>query len=456
MDMTDKAAHSRCNAEMGRRGFLGGVLAAGVAPVVVPASVLGKDAPSNKIALGVVGLGARSSGDVPTFLGNPKIRLVAMADCNRRRLTSGWATKLVERTYGKNHGVRAVSDFREVCTAPDVDAVAVITNLHWHPYITLLAVKNGKHVFMEKPFAPSVEEGRLIVEAVKKKGVVFQVGFQRRCDLNFRWAAELALNGELGEIKEVICSTVGNRHWDHMPEQPVPDWMDWNRWCGPCEVTPFNEKKLSIWPMEFVSQYSPNGMLQCWGCHYLDLAQFGLRREDKMPVEVNGFGTFLYPGSSLTDTVVAWDVGLTYDDGLRIKFVDNATNRYGLEHGLRFVGTKGWAQGEDRGFKTSIPDIAKTALKPGKMPITLPYYKGGVIADFVSAIAEGRKECVMTQVEKGWHSDVISQMAMHSIMRGRKLAFDMKSVRYKNDEEANKLLRVRPYRDGWNLDDVRV
>ena len=90
------------------------------------------------------------------------------------------------------------------------------------------------------------------------------------------------------------------------------------------------------------------------------------------------------------------------------------------------------------------------------MPITLPYYKGGVIADFVSAIAEGRKECVMTQVEKGWHSDVISQMAMHSIMRGRKLAFDMKSVRYTNDEEANKLLRVRPYRDGWNLDDVRV
>ena len=62
----------------------------------------------------------------------------------------------------------------------------------------------------------------------------------------------------------------------------------------------------------------------------------------------------------------------------------------------------------------------------------------------------------MTQVEKGWHSDVISQMAMHSIMRGKKLAFDMKSVRYTNDEEANKLLRVRPYRDGWNLDDVRV
>ena len=444
------------NASARRRSFIKGVLAAGAAPMIVPASVRGANAPSNKIALAVVGLGSRAGGDVPAFLGNPKIRLVAMADCNRRRLTSGWATPLVERTYGKNHGVRAVSDFREVCTAADVDAVAVITNLHWHPYITLLAVKNGKHVFMEKPFAPSVEEGRLIVDAVQKKGVVFQVGFQRRCDLNFYWAAELALNGELGEIKEVVCSTVGNRHWDVLPEQPVPEWMDWKRWCGPCKITPFHEKKLSIWPMEFISEYSPSGMLQCWGCHYLDLAQFGLQREHKLPVEVNGFGTFPYPGSSLTDTAVAWDVDFVYDDGIRIKFVDNATNPYGLEHGLRFVGTKGWAQGEDRGFKTSIPDIAKTALKPGKMPKTLPHYKGGVIADFVAAVAEGRKECVMTQAEKCWHSDVMPQMAMHSIMRGRKLKFDAAALRYTNDEDANKLLKSRPYQNGWSLDDVRV
>jgi predicted dehydrogenase len=456
MSTTGNVALARHDGGMGRRGFLGGMLAAGAAPVVVPASVLGRNAPSNKIALGVVGLGSRAGGDVPAFLGNPRIRLVAMADCNRRRLLSGWAPDLVARAYGRNHGVRSVDDFREVCTAPDVDAVAVIANLHWHPYITLLAVKNGKHVFMEKPYAPSVEEGRLIVEAVKKKGVVFQVGFQRRCDLNFRWAAELALNGELGEVKEVICSTVGNRHWDHMPEQPVPKWMDWKRWCGPCEITPFNEKKLSIWPTEFISQYSPNGMMQCWGCHYLDLAQFGLRREHQMPSEVSGFGTFLYPGSSLTDTVVAWNVDFVYDDGLRMKFVDNATNRYGLEHGIRFVGTKGWAQGEDRGFRTSIPDIAKTALKPGKMPIALPHCRGGVIADFVSTIAEGRRECVMTQVENGWRSDAISQLAMHSIKRGRRLAFDAKAVRYTNDEEANRLLRVRPYRNGWNLDDVRV
>ena len=266
-------------AAVNRKCFIKGILAAGVAPIIVPASVRGANAPSNKITLGVIGLGARARTVVPSLVGLPNVRLVAMADCNLRRVRGGWAAKYVSSTYGKNHGVRTTGDFREVCTAADVDAVAVIANLHWHPYITALALRSGKHVFMEKPFAPSAEEGRLIVDAVKaaqKRGQVFQVDFQRRGMLNFMWAGELALNGELGEIKEVICATVGNKHWDHMPAQPVPETMDWNRWCGPCEVTPFNEKKLSIWPTELMSQYSPNGMAQCWGCHYLDLSQLGL------------------------------------------------------------------------------------------------------------------------------------------------------------------------------------
>ena len=456
--MDKKQSESVACAVTGRRGFIGGMLAAGAAPVIVPATVLGKDAPSNKITLGVIGLGARARTVVPSLVGLPNVRLVAMADCDLRRVRGGWAAKYVSSTYGKNHGVRTTGDFREVCTAADVDAVAVIANLHWHPYITAFALRSGKHVFMEKPFAPSAEEGRLIVDAVKaaqKRGQVFQVDFQRRGMLNFMWAGELALNGELGEIKEVICATVGNKHWDHMPAQPVPQTMDWNRWCGPCEVTPFNEKKLSIWPTELMSQYSPNGMAQCWGCHYLDLSQFCLRREDSLPVEVNAFGTFPYPGSSMTDTVVAWNAELVYEKGPRVVFVDNDTNKYGLVHGIKFVGTKGWAQAEERGFKTSIPDIAKTSLKPGKMSVKLPHYKGGMAADFVDAITSGRTECVMTQAEKSWHSDLLPQMALHSIKRGKRLKFDAAAFRYTNDDEANKLLKARPYLNGWSLDDVR-
>lgn len=440
--------------ESGRRTFLKGMLAAGTVPTIIPAKVLGADAPSKKLNLGVVGVGARGTGDFHSFIGHPGVRVVAIADCNRRNLDR--AMGIVRGRYGEKHGVRATADFREVCTAADVDAVQVTTNLHWHPYVTLLAIKNGKHVFQEKPIAPTAEEGRLIVEAAKKKGVVLQIGFQRRNEQNFQWAAELALNGELGEIKEAICATVGNTHWDFLPEQPTPEWMDWKRWCGPCAITPFHEKKLCIWPTELMSEYSPNGMFQCWGCHYLDLVQFGLRREDLMPVEVSAFGTFPFPGSSMTDTVVAWDANYLYKDGFRIRFVDNATNPYGLVHGFRLVGTKGWAQGEDRGFKTSIPDIGKTNLKPGKMSIKLPHYKGGVIVDFIDTVLAGRKECVMTRPDRAWHSDLIPQMGMHAIKRGRTLKFDPATCRYTNDEAANQLFAARPYLNGWSLNDVRV
>jgi len=431
------------------------MLAAGIAPTIVPARVLGADAPSNKIHLGAIGVGSIAKSFLPSFLGYGNVRLVAIADCNRRRFEADWLKNVISGTYGEKHGVRMTGEFQDVCTAADVDAVVVQTNLHWHPYVTLLAVKNGKHVFMQKPFAPTAEEGKLIVDAVKKKGVVFQVCFQRRCSLNFRWASELALNGELGEIKEVICSTIGNKHTDHAPELPVPEWMDWKRWCGPCEITPYTGK-FGIWPTELMSQYSPNGMAQCWGCHYLDLAQFGLRREDEMPVAVSGFGTFPYPGSSMTDTVVDWDVTLEFAKGPSVRFVENRSNKFGLVHGFRFVGTKGWAQGEDRGFKTSIPNIEKTSLKVGKMPIQVPHYKGGIVKDFIDTVAEGRKECVMTQPEKAWHSDLLPQMALHAIKRGRKLQFDAKACRYTNDEEANRLFAARPYLNGWSLDDVRV
>ena len=437
-----------------RKGFLNGLLAAGVAPTLVPSSVLGANAPSNKFTLGAIGIGARGHGDLVGFLGNPNVRVVALADCNQQRFKR--ALKTVSNFYGPKHGVRTTPEFRDICTAKDIDAVMVTTNLHWHPYITLCAIQNGKHVFQEKPVAPSAEEGRLIVEAAKKKGVVLQIGFNRRAEQNFRWAAELALNGELGEIKEVICSTVGNRHWAHLPEEPVPANIDWKRWCGPCAITPYHHKKLSIWPTELMSAYSPNGMFQCWGCHYLDLAQFGLRREDETPVSVEGFGTFPYPGSGLTDTAVSWDVTYTYKDGLRLHFVENDTNKFGLVHGFRFVGTKGWSQGEDRGFKTSIPNIAKTALKPGKMPKQLPYVKGGVIADFVETVRAGRRECVLTQPERAWHSDLVAQIGMHAIKRGHRLDFDCTTCRYTNDPDANALLATRPYLNGWSLNDVRV
>jgi len=203
-----------------------------------------------------------------------------------------------------------------------------------------------------------------------------------------------------------------------------------------------------------MSQYSPNGMFQCWGVHYLDLAQFGLMRQAEMPVEVEGMGAFPPTGSSMTDTVNFWRAAYTYADGLKLIFVDN-TNEYDLVHGLRFVGERGWAQGEDRGFKSSIAGIERDpACKLGAMPIVLPSCRGNVIADFIDTLRAGRKECLITQIDGAKHSDWLAHIGMHAIKLGRKLHFDVKTETYINDDEANAMLKHRPFRDGWKLERV--
>jgi len=141
-----------------RRSFMGSLLAAGAAPWIIPAHVLGEHAPSNKITIGAVGLGSQGTGDLKMFLGLDKTaRVVALCDCNRRHLDR--AAGVVKEMYGSSDGVKTYGDFRELVSLPEVDAVQVTTNLHWHALISLAAIRNGKHVFQEKPLAASVEEG---------------------------------------------------------------------------------------------------------------------------------------------------------------------------------------------------------------------------------------------------------------------------------------------------------
>ena len=104
--------------------------------------------------------------------------------------------------------------------------------------------------------------------------MVFQFGTQQRSDLKFRWACELALNGRLGKLKEIHVSVPGGKRGDALPEQPVPDYVDWDRWVGPAPATSFHEKKLERDNHENISNFSL-GMISCWGIHHLDIAQWG-------------------------------------------------------------------------------------------------------------------------------------------------------------------------------------
>jgi hypothetical protein len=168
--------------------------------------------------------------------------------------------------------VKVFSDFRELSADTTIDAVLMALPVHWHSVPSRMS-SCGKHIYHEKPMAMSFGEAVRVREAVRRKGVVFQFGTQQRSDLKFRWACELALNGRLGKLKDIHVSVPGGKHGESLPEQPVPDYVDWDRWVGPAPATSFHEKKLERDNHENISNFSLGSLLL--GIHHIDYRQWG-------------------------------------------------------------------------------------------------------------------------------------------------------------------------------------
>jgi predicted dehydrogenase len=157
-----------------RRHFLKSILATNALPWIVPASVLGKEgatAPSNKITLGVLGVGAQGQWDMRAFLNHNDVRVTAICDVNKRNIAT--ARRVIGESYGKPDA-KVFSDFRELNGDASVDAVLMALPVHWHSIPSLDAILHGKHIYHEKPMGMSFEEATRVRDGVRKKGVVFQ------------------------------------------------------------------------------------------------------------------------------------------------------------------------------------------------------------------------------------------------------------------------------------------
>ena len=320
-----------------RRSFLKSMLAAGAAPWFVPAHVLGaagQTTPSNKITVGVIGVGAQGLGDMTNFLAQDDVRVTAICDVNKQRIET--ARDRVAKAYGSAN-VKVFADFRELNADASIDAVLMALPVHWHSVPALDAILHGKHIFHEKPMGMSFEEARRVREAVRKKRVVFQFGTQQRSEMKFRWACELALNGRLGRMKEILVCAPGGKSGPAFEEQPLPDYVDWNRWVGPAPMTPFNEAKLKRDNHENITNFSL-GMISCWGIHHLDIAQWGNGTDATGPCSVKGTGEF--PKEGGFDAIQRWKVRFEYANATPVTFVSEGTA--GFQHGIRFIGESGW------------------------------------------------------------------------------------------------------------------
>ena len=160
-------------------------------------------AASEKITLGVIGIGPRCTYDLKAMLALPDVQCVAIADVQASRRDAGKA--LVDEHYG-NQDCVCLRDFRELLARQDIDAVLIATGDRWHAPASIAAAKAGKDVYSEKPCGLTIANCQDLAATIKRTGRVFQAGTQRRSVPNFRQAVELAHSGKLGKIHTLYAS----------------------------------------------------------------------------------------------------------------------------------------------------------------------------------------------------------------------------------------------------------
>jgi len=422
-----------------RRGFLrtSGLVAAGATFNIVPARVLGQNAPSKRIVMGMIGVGSQGSGNMGQFLGLSDVVVRAVCDVNQRRLDV--AKKRVDGHY-KNNDCLIIKDFRELCARPDIDAVMIATPDHWHAVIGCHAARSGKDIFGEKPFTHDLREGRALVEAVRQHGRIWQTGSWQRSTDNFRRAVELVRNGRIGKVSRIeVGLPSGGRGKPMQDGAAVPEGLDWDFWLGPAPYRPF--QGIFDWDWRWVLDWG-GGQMMDWIGHHGDIAQWGLNRELTGPVEFEGHGLFKSDG--IYDAPTSYRFTCRYADGVEMVVADAAQLEKGM--GTRWFGENGqWVYVTRGGNATSDPQIWNQRPEPGEF--RLPD-NGGHMREFIDCVKSRRVTC--TPAEVAHRSASIGHLGQIAMLTGRRLRWNPDTEQIIGDPAASAMLGRAP-RGPWTL-----
>ena len=263
-------------------------------PQVIPGSALGLSstvAPSERIALGGIGIGGRGTYDLGCFLGESDVQFIAVCDVKEARRKA--IKNMVDLKYD-NQDCGTHRDFRELLARDDIDAVLIATGPNWHCTAATYAARAGKDMYCEKPCTKNISQSLKLAETMRRTARVFQAGTQRRNLPHFAFACELARTGKLGKLRRVYAHPAGmttiSSGW--LPPEPEPpkEEVDWDMYLGPAAWRPFNRALLDGFNFEkgggFVGAFGGGGVLE-WGSHCVDLCQWAANADSTAPVEYN-------------------------------------------------------------------------------------------------------------------------------------------------------------------------
>ena len=435
--------HSSRHARFDRRCLLkSAVFSTGV--LFIPSHVFGaagRPGANERIVIGVIGTGIRGRhliGDMPA--GG---RIAALCDCYEPRIDQ-------VRKLHPEAKFAAYPDYRTMIEEGNLDAVIVTAPDHHHVHAAMLACRAGLDVYCEKPLSLTIDEGRRLVNAVRRYRRVLQVGSQQRSMEMDRFACKFVRDGGIGKVSKVeVKNFPGPLRYEELPNEPVPKAMHWDLFCG---SRPFRNYNWRLWQKDERSWQGKNWrgwdmwrdysghLMTNHGAHAIDMVQWALGTDGTGPVEIQPLVDG-YQGEMRLCPVV-----MRYANGTELSM----THPTGFYAGGYFYGEAGQMKISRNGFAafpnelvTDRPDPATAALWRGTGIVAKPHLQNWL-------------DCIKTRkdpnapVEVGHRSITICHLANIARELGRKLRWDPSAETFPEDAEARTLLD-RPRRKRWEL-----
>jgi predicted dehydrogenase len=429
-----------------RRDFIK-TTAIGLAGImIVPRYVLGGKkpdgttyiAPSDMISLGFIGCGKQGRILSDSFLKTQEIRIAAISEVYKAK-----AKLFIDRVkdiYQKNESLGAYSDislyddFRDLLDRKDIDAVVIATPDHWHAAMAVRAAATGKDIYCEKPMSLTVNEGRAMVDATRKYNRVFQTGNMQRSWHEFRQGVELIRNGYIGEIKSIKVNVGPPPIAYNLPEQAIPEGLDWKGWLGPNEYRHFNEVlappvSQDIYPRWRNYKEFGGGMVTDWGAHMFDIAQWALDMDNNGPTEIYAPDGKEYP-----------HLTYKYSNGIIMTHENWEWN-----NAVHFIGTEGELRIGRGKLETTPASLANKKIGETEKRVYLSenHYK-----DFINAMRKRSRP--ISDVEIGHSTATVCNLGNIAYELKRPLKWNPEKEKFINDKEANSLLG-RPMLKKWRV-----
>ena len=431
---------------MTRRQFIGNTALATLAAGAFSSSFIrsaraGEPAPSDKIRLGVIGCGEMGQGDLKCFFLNPEVDCVVLCDVDDARLAKGVA--ICEEKRGKKP--ESVKDFRRVLDRKDVDAVLIATPDHWHALPAVMACQAGKDIYVEKPLAKTIAEGRAMLKAAQTHQRVAQMGSQWRSAPHIIEAAELIHSGKLGKVG--LARAWAFLDWlpsiGHVPDSAAPAGVDYEFWLGPAPRRPFNKNRFHFnfrWFWDYAG-----GLMTDWGVHLLNMVEMGLPND--MPRSITSCGgKFVFDDDSETpDSQVTVYEFPTY----QLIWEHRAGLNNGLNSrswGVEWHGTEGTIILDDTGYEIR-PERKRANLDPQRKPANGDP-RPAHVRNFLDCV-KSRQQPVLN-LEIGHRVSTLAHLGNIAYRTGEKIGWDCAAEKVLGDTKATRLVSVK-YRKPWQL-----